>query len=72
MHRSCVGSATVEQQQERTLQSRCFAVNLHSLTDIYLALPWPQVRELELNMDMKSVANLMDFLEKVRTQYGAH
>lgn len=25
-----------------------------------------EVRELELNMDMKSVNNLMDFLEKVR------
>ena len=34
-------------------------------------LPSPQVRELELNMDMKSVHNLLDFLEKVRRSQGA-
>jgi hypothetical protein len=31
----------------------------------------PQVRELELNSDMKSVVNLLDFIETVREALGS-
>ena len=44
-------------------------VYLSSVLDSQCAWLWawllPQVRELELNMDIKSVNNLLEFLEKV-------
>ncbi len=38
---------------------------IYQLDDLHGELPIMQVRELELNMDLKSVNNLLEFLEKV-------